>query len=472
MNQDILNAIARVDFCTFVKMVFREVAAGETLVPNWHIEAMCHALSEIGHGRRRRQIIEVPPRSLKSICASVALPAWLLGHNPTRKIMCVSYSQVLAADLAAKCRQVMKSKWYERLFPETRIRDKDTELYFRTSAGGFRDSTSVGGTLTGKGGDLIIIDDPGKPEAMISETQRRAVNDWYDRTLVSRLNNKARDAIVLVMQRLHCEDLVGHVQKQECWNVLRIPAIADAWGYYQLGPGRFYERQEGELLDPVREPLETLLALKAQMGAFAFSSQYQQNPIPIDGTVVEWGWFTRHDTVPAGAEIIQSWDCASKASEFSDYSVCTTWAVAGAKYYLIDVFRRKLLFPELLAAVTALADKWRPATILIEDSSSGTALVQQLKFSRPCRMPVPIAITPKSDKQTRLHLVSPLIEQGLVSLPQTAPWLDDFQTELLQFPYGRHDDQVDSMSQFLTRMDRLRRGSGCRAEQIPMFRWS
>jgi len=299
--------------------------------------------------------------------------------------MCVSYSQVLAADLAAKCRQVMKSEWYQRLFPGTRLSPiKDTESYFRTTAGGFRDATSVGGTLTGKGGDLIIIDDPGKPEAMMSETQRNAVNTWYNRSLLSRLNNKARDGIIIVMQRLHCEDLVGHVQKQETWDILRIPAIAPAWGYYQLGPDRVHERHEGDLLDPVREPLETLLQLKAQMGSFAFSSQYQQNPVPLDGSVVEWHWFGRYSVVPNGAEIVQSWDCAAKATEFSDYSVCTTWAVVGSKCYLLDVYRKKLLFPELLAATIRLAEMWLPTTILVEDSSSGTALIQQLKFTRPC----------------------------------------------------------------------------------------
>ena len=176
----VLNAMLRDDLYLFVQRMFREVAPGEQLVPNWHLEAMCHALLEIGQKRRRRQIIEVPPRSLKSVCASVGLVAWLLGHDPTRKIICVSYSQDLASQFSAMTRQVMKSSWYRAVFPRTAISgEKDTERYFKTTAGGSRDSTSVGGTLTGKGADLIIVDDPGKPDEMISEVQRGAVNDWF-----------------------------------------------------------------------------------------------------------------------------------------------------------------------------------------------------------------------------------------------------------------------------------------------------
>lgn len=460
----VVRAAMRTDLHTFIHRVFLEVVPGTEFHPNWHLEALCFALTEIGSKQRRRQIIEVPPRSLKSICASVALVAWLLGQDPTRKIICVSYSQDLAARFSALTRQVMKSEWYRKLFPGTVISaDKDTERYFRTTAGGFRDATSVGGTLTGNGADLIIIDDPAKPDEMMSEAQRTAVNDWFDRTLVSRLNNKRRDGILLVMQRLHPDDLAGHVKARPGWQTLTIPAIATQDELVQIGPERWYERREGEVLDPVREPREILDEIKFDMGARAFSAQYQQAPLPADGGIIDWRWFRTYTQLPEGkpTRVVQSWDCASKNTEFSDYSVCTTWMIFGSDYYLVDIFRKKLTFPELLRTVISEASKWPSTDILIEDTAAGIQLLQQLRLGdRPIRMPRPLAIKPEKDKLTRVHTVSHVVEQGRVHIPLTAPWLDDLKIELIQFPDGKHDDQVDSLTQFLAFEERKRlRGS-------------
>lgn len=471
MTPQLLRAILRQSFYSFVQRVFREVASGETFLPNWYVEAMCFELTEVAAGRCRRMLIEVPPRSLKSICASVALPAWILGHDPTRKIICVSYAQPLASQFSAMCRQVMKSEWYRRLFPRTRISpDKDTESYFRTTAGGYRDGTSVGGTLTGKGGDLIIIDDPAKPDELMSEAQRSAVNGWYDRTLLTRLNNKSTDAIVIVMQRLHFEDLAAHVQTREKWTTLKVQAIAEEAETFRLEAGRIYKRPAGQLLDPIREPLDVLLAMKEAMGSAQFSAQYQQEPLPSDGSVVEWNWFGRYQAVPMDHHIVQSWDCASKADEFNDYSVCLTFAVCGANYYLLDIFRKRLRFPELLQAVHNQAYAWRAKEILVEDSAAGTQIVQMMRFYASTRIAVPLAMRPEKDKQTRLHAVSAVIEQGRVHLPQSAHWLEDFRVELIQFPYGRYDDQVDALSQFLGRMEQVRM-RGATVQRRPMFRY-
>lgn len=464
-----MNALIREDFSAFLERVFREVAAGETFKANWHLEAIGYVLSEVAAGRRRRQIIEVPPRSLKSIAASVAFPAWLLGHDPTAKIMCVSYSQNLADRLAAMCRQVMKSNWYAEAFQATRISPtKDTESYFRTTAGGYRDATSIGGTLTGKGAALIILDDPAKPDEMMSQAQRESIIRWYDQTLVSRLNNKATDKIVLVMQRLHLDDLAGHVRSSGTWEALTLPAIGTGDEAIPLGRGRAHQRVKGDLLDPVREPMDVLMQLKQSMGAYAFSAQYQQQPVPPDSSIVEWDWFRPASAVPTSVTFVQSWDCASKATEFADYSVCTTWAMQGKKVYLVDVFRQKLPFPELYRAVCQRAYEWRPKELLIEDSSAGTAIIQNLRYDRPMNIPQPKRITPNGDKQTRLHVVSAIIERGQVYLPERAAWLDAFREELVQFPYGRHDDQVDSMTQFLAWFDKQNR-SGCYAQRRSMF---
>jgi predicted phage terminase large subunit-like protein len=471
IGQAELHAVLRTDFYTFAQRAFREVAAGETFTPNWHIEAMCHVLGEIGLKRRRRQIIEVPPRSLKSVCSSVALVAWLLGHDPTRKIICISYSQDLASQFSAMTRQIMKSSWYAELFPGTVISPgKDTERFFRTTAGGYRDSTSVGGTLTGKGADFIIIDDPAKPDEMMSEALRTSVNDWYDRTLTTRLNNKRTDGILLVMQRLHPDDLSGHVKQRGGWEVLTLPAIAMADETIPLSATRSHQRASGDVLDEHREGKADLEERKLELGARAFQAQYQQDPLAADGAIIEWAKFKSFGVVPklSSGKIVQSWDCASKSGEFNDFSVCTTWLIMNDSYFLLDIFREKLQFPDLIRATCKLAEAWRPDDVLIEDAAAGTQLIQQLTFDRPIAMPRPVKITPMRDKITRLHTVSNVVEQGRVLLPLNATWLDDFKIELIQFPYGKFNDQIDSLSQFLTYAE-AKRMRGATIERIPMF---
>jgi hypothetical protein len=256
---------------------------------NWHLEAVSHELNSVMIGKTRRLIITVPPRSLKSICASVCLPAFALGHNPARRIICVSYSENLARKHANDCRALIRSGLYRTLFPGTRISpSKDTETEVMTSARGSRLTTSVGGTLTGRGGDLLIIDDPLKPQDAQSESAREALKQWYSNTLLSRLDNKSEGSIIVVMQRLHPDDLVGHLLDQGGWRHLNLPAIAEKEMEVALSPTRTHRRQIGDLLHPTRESQTALDELKASMGSVEFAAQYQQAPIPIGGNLIKW----------------------------------------------------------------------------------------------------------------------------------------------------------------------------------------
>lgn len=211
----LVDAMMRTDLCSFLQAAFPIVSGGGKLLRNWHIEAMSYELSRVLKGETRRLIITVPPRSLKSICASVAFPAFALGHDPRRRIICVSYSDGLARKHANDCRAVMRSGFYRQVFPGTRISPaKDTETEVMTTARGSRLATSVGGTLTGRGGNLLIIDDPLKPQDAQSESARESLKQWYSNTLLSRLDHKSEGSIIIVMQRLHPDDLVGHVLEQ------------------------------------------------------------------------------------------------------------------------------------------------------------------------------------------------------------------------------------------------------------------
>lgn len=205
------EAILRRDFASFVGKAATSLVQGD-LAWNWHLDAICHALEQVRLGKTRRLIINLPPRSLKSVIASVAFPAFVLGHQPSKRIICVSYAQDLATKHSNDFRALIGTGWYRRLFPQTRpsVR-KNTEAEIQTTANGMRLATSIGGTLTGRGGSLIIIDDPIKPADALSTSTREACNKWYSNTLLSRLDNKVEGAVVIVMQRVHMDDLVGYV---------------------------------------------------------------------------------------------------------------------------------------------------------------------------------------------------------------------------------------------------------------------
>ena len=398
-------------------------------------------------------IINVPPRSLKSIAASVAFVAWLLGHEPSARIICASYGQDLADKHARDCRIVMGDDFYKSIFPATRIAAKNQGTSdFSTTAKGGRMATSVGGVLTGRGADYLIIDDPSKPDEAASDVRRQSVNDWFDNSLLSRLDNKRTGVIIIIMQRLHMDDLVGHVLQQGGWELLKLPAIAveDEVHHIWTPYGRSkQERMAGEALHPQHEPLESLYDTRRRVGEYIFAGQYQQDPVPLGGGMVRGHWFRTYlpaELPNSNVQIIQSWDTASKAIELNDFSVCTTWVVHNKHVYLVDVVRKRMDYPTLKRMVVEKAREFKPSTILIEDKASGIQLVQELKYDG---LHIVRGVTPQGDKTMRLLAQTATIENGFVHLPKDAPWLLDYLTEMTSFPMAKHDDQVDATSQAL-----------------------
>ena len=399
------DAARRTDFYSFLGAAFPLVSQSATFLPNWHIEAMAYALQRVARGENKRLIITLPPRSSKSLCASIALPAFIHGHDPTRCMICVSYSELLARKHANDYRALMRSNLYRRLFPGTRISDsKDTELEVATTEGGFRLATSVGGTLTGRGGSLIIIDDPLKSQDAHSESAREALKQWYANTLLTRLDNKTEDAIIVVMQRLHMDDLVGHLLEQGGWTHLNLPAIAETKARIQLGPGRFHLRRIGDVLHPEREPRSVLDELRLSMGSADFNAQYQQQPVPPGGELIKWSWFPFYNDPPGwqpGDRIIVSWDTAMTAKDLSDYSACVVLQVRGETVYVLDVAREQLEYPDLRRRVIDLHLRWRHRAndyaLLIENKGSGMSLIQDLKQEHVRA----IAVDPVGDKIMR-----------------------------------------------------------------------
>jgi predicted phage terminase large subunit-like protein len=440
--------LMRSDFAAFIHRSFLELNPHLPFEPNWHIEALAAKLEDVRIGRCKRLIINIPPRHLKSHVVSVCFPAWLLGHHPAKQILAVSYGQDLSDKLARDCRALITSPFYQALFATRLSAERNTVAEFETTEGGNRLSTSVGGVITGRGANVIIVDDPMKADDALSDARRQGVKVWWDNSLRTRLNRQEEDAIVLLLQRLHADDIVAHVQRTEPWDVLSFPALAEKDEHYTFTTPygtRVVHRRAGEILHPTLLSASALDALRRTMTEYNFAAQYQQEPQPPSGLIVQRKWlkfYSEKDKPERFDLIVQIWDTANKTTELSDYSVCTTWGVKGHHMYLLDVFRRKLEFPELKRAVKELASLWQSAIVLIEDKSSGTQLIQQLRVDGFSRVqPAPLM---DGDKIMRLRAQTAKIEGGFVLFPIEAHWLDTYLSELLTFPNSKFDDQVDS----------------------------
>jgi predicted phage terminase large subunit-like protein len=446
---ELADAAYRSDFHAFARKSFTVLNPTASWVDNWHLQAISYQLERVRLGDCKRLIITLPPRSLKSHFGSIAWPAYMLGRDPSRKIVCISYSQELAGKHAAECRRLMESAWYQNLFPNVRL-NRNTASEIETDQGGLRLTTSTEGTLTGRGGDPIIIDDPMNANDAYSKAGRDAVNYWFKTTLLTRLDDPSIGAMVVIMQRLHEDDLVGNLMELGNWDVVNLPAIAPEDIEVPLSDHVRYPWKKDELLHPARLPASTLATLKQTMGVDIFNAQFLQTPVPETGNALNRNWLKYYDNTPVtqeGDHIVQSWDTAMKTGVANDYSVCLTFLIRNKnEYYLLDDFRKRLEFQDLLKIVLPHAQKLRASTVLIEEQVSGIPFVQMAKNLGVQGV---LGIKHRTDKQTRMRSAIPKIEGGSLFLPKSAPWLEDFLLEYLAFPNGKHDDQMDALSQFL-----------------------
>lgn len=475
-----LHAALRQDLAAFTRKVFATLNPGAEFQPNWHIRAMTHAVQEAWRAstdpdsfepeaarKARRLLITVPPRYLKSITVAVAFPAWALGHDPSKRFLVVSYGGELAAKHARDFRTVVQSPWYRDLFSEFQIA-RSVENEVTTTRNGGRLSASLGGAVTGLGCDGVIIDDLMKAADAGSAVERQRVRDFYQESLISRLNDKANGLVIAIQQRLHEYDFAGYLLETGSFTHLNLPAVAPADGGYNIGGGRWKSVARGEALFPARENLDVLAGIRREMGPAAFSTQYLQEPVSDESNLIRWERIQTYDTAPERTEcqmLVQSWDTAMVAGPQNDFSVCTTWGFYNGTWYLLDLLRVRLDYPELLGLVRAQRTRWRADYVLVEDAASGIPLLQELRREmreRPDKrrhsswQPAHYS-TGGLDKVTRLAAQSAKLEQGYALFPNEAPWLADLKREILGFPQARYDDQVDSVSQFLHWSDHFER---------------
>jgi predicted phage terminase large subunit-like protein len=451
------NRLLRDHFPFFLQATYDTLGNADPLAWNWHLDAMCHALDQVYRTDGRRLVITIPPRHLKTVTVSIAFVAWALGRDPTQRFLCVSYGADLSLKISRQFRQVVESSWYRSAFPDFQI-DRATDGEISTTAGGYRNSGSINGAITGTGATYIVIDDANKTGDVSSPTALETAREFYRNTLVSRFNNPLRGKVVVVGQRIHEDDLPGWCIESGRFEHLNLPGIAQRDDRIPIGPGRFHERKVGDPLFPAFYPLWKLDELKGDMGPRVFSAQILQDPTPVDSDFITWSRIPRYIGEIDRDEclkVVQSWDTAEVDTARSDYSACTTWGWLRGKWLLLDVERFKSEPRGLLGRVRAYREKWRPDLILVEEAGSGRSLIAELTHERrtapekdlwgwkvqPCR--------PAASKVERWAAQAGKLESAFALLPETADWLEDLRFEITGFPQRRHDDQVDSISQFL-----------------------
>lgn len=422
-----------------------------------HLDLLCHVLEEVAKGNILRVIITLPPRHGKSETTSKHFPAWFLGKYPDEDVILTSYAADLAEDHSRKAREILR-EYGESIFGISL--SSDSSAVNRWGIEGHRGgliAAGVGGPITGRGAKVAIIDDPFKgPEDSHSPTQRQKVINWYKSVLRTRL--APGGAIIVMHTRWHEEDLVGYLlngdggddeSDRENWVVINLPAIAEEDD--PLG------RELGEPLWPERFPLEELNKLRRAAGSYYWAALYQQRPSPEGGGMLRRNWWKFYRVAPRFEEMIQTWDCAFKDEGDTSYVVGQVWGRVGADKYLVDQVRDKMDLPATMRAIYSLSNRWpNTRAKLIEDKANGTAVIQMLNRKIPGLIP----IEPAGGKIVRARAVSPEIESGNVYLPdpEIAPWVHDFIEECAAFPSGRHNDQVDAMTQALNWLAEHARG--------------
>jgi len=466
------------DFYSFVVAAWPEVEQ-YPFKDGLHVRSICEHLQACAERRIKALCINIPPRLGKSTLCSVMFPAWMLARSPQETLLFASYSQLLANRDSVKTRALVESDWYQARFPHVKIRDdSNLKTAFITTEGGGRQCTSVGGTVTGLGGSFLILDDPLNASDGDSPTVRETANQWFQESWYNRVAGDPDNAVrIVIMQRLHSRD-VSALCKESGWDMLMLPmeyeGKSDPTSLGWIDP----RTEFGDLLWPEQWSRPAVEKMKKTLGSYAYAGQYQQRPAPRGGGVIKrawvryWydptvvvdppavqvqdstgAWFDAVQeamTVPPNAPTVSSWDCSFKGGIKADYVVGQTWLRSGANFYMLDQSRDKMDFPDTVAAVRDVYNKWRPLPTLIEGKANGPAVISALRGE----IPGLLEVNPEGGKESRLSAVAPLFESGNVYLPHPAmfPWVEESITELVTFPKAPHDDVADALSQALVHM--------------------
>lgn len=447
LRRQLADELTRRSLGHFHAQAFSILHGGQRISPGPHLEAMVHVLEQLASGEIKRLVITIPPRHGKSELASVSYPAWLLGHDPGAKVTIVSYGLELSSPLVDKARLVVKDPRYRQLFPETIIkRGKDRSDHFEVQGGGSVRAASRSGAMTGLGTHFMIVDDFHKAGESLSAVERERAIETFRTTFFNRFDNLSDGRLLIVQQRIHEDDIVGWALRTGDWHHLNLPAYAEQDEVVALPRGKSWQRRKGDVLAPAIASREYLEEQRLMMGSRHFGAQFQQNPIVADGAIFDFNWFGQYDERPPRRffhKVVQSWDPAITERITSDYSVGMTWGFRDGSWYLLDLIRAQLAFAKLTERVSAWHRQWKADALIIEGASIGHALYDQM---REIRLPGILRCpTPRLSKQDRASGCTVQLQTGDFLLPASADWLPALRHELMAFPDGRNDDQVDAL---------------------------
>ena len=407
----------------------------DTVTPAAHHVLLLETLERVLSGEVKRLMIFMPPGSAKSTYASVVWPTFFMGVRPGKNIIHATYASPLGAKFGRRCRAITRSRQFKELFGCELVADNRAANDWSLTNGSTYMCGGILSGITGNRADGIVIDDPikGRQDAD-SPVIREKTWEEYKGSLLTRLKPSAWQ--IIIQTRWHPDDLSGRILPMDYAGQSGWVTSRDGEAWYVLCLPAQCERADDPLSRALGEYLWTEWftpefwdGVKRVQGTRNWLALYQQKPAPDGGSVFELGWLGRYPRrLEHYDQVVQSWDTAAKAKEHNDPSVCTTWGVTKTGYHLLDVLVKRMEFPELKRAVVSNALKWDPSAVLIEDKSSGEALIQQLRADGS-RLPV-IPVLPEADKETRARTEAPQVEAGLVFLPETAPWLLDYEQEL------------------------------------------
>ena len=474
--------LAKRSLYEYMKLAWPAIEPGYKYSDNWHIQAICDHLQAVSTGDIRRLIVNMPPRHMKSLIISVAWPTWDWVNNPHRKFLFGSYASALSIRDAVKSRRLITSPWYQQRFGNIfkMTGDQNTKQRYENDRTGYRIATSVGGQLTGDGGDFIILDDPHNVSEAESDAIRSTTLEWWDQALPTRLNDPKKGAFVIIMQRVHEKDLTGHIMaKEKGWDHLVLPARFEHKPLFQVRSSLGFKdprTKEGELLWPDRFGEEEVVHLERALGTYGAAGQLQQRPAPAEGGLINTKKFKLHphsSPLPYLELIIQSYDTAFTDNTQNDPTACTVWGVFTPQptpknpaplpsLILLDAWDEHLNYPDLRKRMKKeftyhYGDPGRqPDILLIEEKGSGIALVADLqRDGLPIRMYNPL----RADKTSRVHQSLPTIDDQRIYLleskkapGQPVSWATPFLRHCQFFPNGEHDDYVDTMTQTILYM--------------------
>lgn len=435
----------------FLIWAWKVLEPGKPFVTNWHIKSICEHLEAVYRRVIKKLMIFVPPRTSKSTLVSKVFPVWAWINDPHREFLTISNGIELATELAVQSKELIMSDWFQAGWGDKLGLSsyQNTKANYVNTFGGKRTALGISSAITGKGGDTIIIDDPHDAKKAMSSSglERKSVIEAYDHGISTRLNDPKSSATILIMQRLHEEDLAGHLLEKEPgeWDILEFPMLYDPDRKCKTSLGvQDIRTEENELLWEARFDQKNIDDKKITLGPWGFASQMQQRPTPKEGGVIKITDFNFFEKVPGEIlETAQFWDTAMKAGKHNDYWVCGTWARTATGYYLIDVFRYKLDYPDGLEMVAQKYQEFQPSVVVVEDKGTGSSLIQELRTSTT--VPV-LPYLPMADKECRMTVENASIRAGKVFLKMGASWLHDFISEMQHFPGGKHDDQIDMLS--------------------------